>query len=195
MIYMSKKYTTITSGEFRSRKIITPDTSATHPMGSREKLALFNALETVRGDLRGVSDALDLYCGSGALGLEALSRGVKKVVFVDENQKAVMATRQNIASLNLGSQTIVLKAKISHDFSDRFSDFKGMFQLIFVDPPYDRYPDDLSYLSALLEQNGIAVISHPRSVDAEDIAKDTGLSLAQTKSYAAANLSFLKKMA
>ncbi len=92
---------TITSGVFRGRKLATPDTSATHPMGSREKLALFNALISAGADFSPSTRVLDLYAGSGALGLEAISRGAGSAVFVDNNAKARAAIKENIKSLGV----------------------------------------------------------------------------------------------
>ena len=95
--------TSITSGVFRGRKIATPDNGLTHPMGAREKLALFNSIESLRGPLDGAS-VLDCFCGSGALGIEAISRGATSVVFVDKDRQAIATTKQNLASLGLKSQ-------------------------------------------------------------------------------------------
>jgi len=83
----------VIAGEFKGRKLVSPRTATTHPMGAREKNALFNMI-----DVRGKS-VLDAYAGSGALGIEALSRGARQVVFVENDRRAVVAIRQNLASL------------------------------------------------------------------------------------------------
>ena len=91
-----KNFVRITSGRFKGRKIATPG-GETHPMGERERLALFN---TISGYLPGAM-VLDAFAGSGALGIEALSRGASKVAFVDSSQKATRCIRGNLLSLDI----------------------------------------------------------------------------------------------
>lgn len=184
----------IGSGAFRGRKLITPDSELTHPMGSREKNALFNTLESLNSPLTSVKKVLDLYCGSGALGLEAISRGVKEAVFVDKNHAALQALRQNIATLGLAQQTTILRANLSTSAIATLAPALGdeKFDLILVDPPYDNFPKDLSFLPPLLNTDqSILVLSHPSSVNAKFLFPE--LKLLCTKSYAAANLSFFSR--
>lgn len=178
----------ITSGEFRGRTISVPVVSTTHPMGSREKIALFNTLVSIIGPLSGVSFVLDLYCGSGALGLEALSRGAKKAVFVDYNAAALSATKENITSLGVSDRTEVIKADAANLASTSVTWQK--YQLILADPPYDAYPQSLAQLADLLTPDGVLVLSHPSSVNPAQVVPN--LALISTKSYASANLSFFR---
>lgn len=90
----------ITGGSLRGRVIDSPEVAGTHPMGSREKMALFNMLVNLRGDLQGPR-VLDAYAGSGALGIEALSRGAAEVVLVEKNRQAARVIQQNLANLGL----------------------------------------------------------------------------------------------
>lgn len=91
-----KNLVRITSGRFKGRKIATPG-GETHPMGERERLALFNMIsEYLPGAM-----VLDAFAGSGALGIEALSRGASKVAFVDSSQKATRCIRGNLLSLDI----------------------------------------------------------------------------------------------
>lgn len=85
----------VLAGEFKGRKIASPNDSRTHPMGAREKLALFNMV-TVED--RAV---LDLYAGTGALGIEALSRGAKEVVFVEKTPAVAKIIRENLQILGV----------------------------------------------------------------------------------------------
>ena len=85
----------ITSGEFRGRALISPRQAVTHPMGSRERLALFNAI----GPHIKNKVVLDVFAGTGALGLEALSRGASHVTFIEKNHKAAATIRDNIKML------------------------------------------------------------------------------------------------
>lgn len=179
------KTLSITSGEYRGRKIIAPDTDKTHPMGSREKLALFNAVISVFGPLEDAGSVLDAFCGSGALGLEALSRGAKKAIFIDNSKAAIKATKDNIAALGLEQRTDVLKTDV------KFYQSNEQFSLILIDPPYDSfYRDDFEHLSKQLATDGVLVLSHPGSIDPAQVFQD--LDLISTKKYADANISIYK---
>lgn len=170
---------TITSGIYRGRKIATPG-GATHPMGSREKLALFNMLT---GKIEGVS-VLDAFAGSGALGIEALSRGASEVVFVEKSARACETIRKNLKTLGVESGFKVIKntvSKVSNDLEE--------FEVILADPPYDDFEiTEVKKLVPLLKNSGVLVLSHPG--EAPDLA---GLSLLKTHSYAGANLSIYAK--
>ena len=178
----------ITAGTYRGRTLKAPMSSATHPMGAREKMALFNSLISLIGPLEDVSFVLDCYCGSGALGLEALSRGAKKVVFVDNNISALQATKENIATLGLSDRSEVLKSSIENITSTSVSWQK--YDLILADPPYDHFPTSLAQLADLLKNQGILVLSHPASVNPASVCPN--LTLLSTKTYARANLSFFQ---
>ena len=87
----------ITSGLFRGRELKAPQNGITHPMGSREKLALFNSLnEKIEGKI-----ILDVFAGTGALGLEALSRGATHVTFIEADKKAAEILKQNAILLGV----------------------------------------------------------------------------------------------
>lgn len=176
----SFSYVRITSGMFRGRKITTPGNPAVHPMGDREKLALFNTL----GPFMGSERILDCYCGSGALGLEALSRGASSAVFVDKDTRTVIA---NIKTLGLESRSEVVKCDAS-----TFTSGSGAFDIILLDPPYDDFhPEDFEHLADFLKPGGRLVLSHPGEVDPGTIFK--GLTHQKTKKFARCHLSFYTK--
>ena len=87
----------IISGIYKNKKILSPLDSRTHPMGSREKLALFNSLTSLlpNNSFIGLS-VLDVFAGTGALGLEALSRGAKNVIFVEKSREIAKILAKNI---------------------------------------------------------------------------------------------------
>ena len=178
---------TITAGQFRGRRLTTPDTAATHPMGSREKLALFNSLSSLGVDFTPSLRVLDLFAGSGALGLEALSRGAGSVVFADHNTKARAAIRQNLETI-YGEERpdTLLIPKIPQSPAEY-----GTFGLILADPPYDDFPTNLAFLSSLLTPDGLLALSHPANVAPEALFPD--LTFLSTKSHAASRLSFFRK--
>lgn len=162
----------ITSGIYRGRSILTPG-EGTHPMGERERLALFNmVVDKING-----GRILDAFAGSGALGIEALSRGAASVIFIEKNPKAAKIIRENLKSLNIDAEVITVDAA-------KF-ETKETFNLILVDPPYDKFSTDaLPNLAKYLDKNGIFVLSHPG--DAPDI---TGVKLLNSRKYAGATIS------
>ena len=93
----------IVAGEFRGRQLSTPAGDTTRPTAARAREALFAILADVRGER-----VLDLYAGSGALGLEALSRGAEQLVLVESSKAAQIAIRSNLASLAVGERATLL---------------------------------------------------------------------------------------
>ena len=176
----SSKWIMITGGKYRGRKLLTPG-GKTHPMGSRERLALFNMLG---GKIKGAS-VLDAFAGSGALGIEALSRGASKVVFVDKSPEAVQAIKANLAELEIHDGVKMIRGAFPQV---ELSDF-GFFDVILADPPYDDFVlAEVESLAALLKSEGMLALSHP------DLApKIGGLELIKTRQYAAAHLSIYTK--
>ncbi|AJA06508.1 methyltransferase [Candidatus Nanosynbacter lyticus] len=146
----------IIAGEFGGRFIQTPPGSTTHPMGERVRSAMFNSLgETVRG-----ARVLDAFAGSGAIGLEALSRGAESVVFVERDRVAQRVIAKNITSLGADEKSIVIKTTISNWMET--ADVTGEFDIIFADPPYHNPQfSTVSRLMGLLKPGGTMILSHP----------------------------------
>lgn len=168
----------ITSGIYRGRSIASPRSSLTHPMGSREKLALFNMISGFLNE----AVVLDAYAGSGALGIEALSRGAKTVDFIDKSRKATETITKNLKALNIDC------ARVFTLDIDKFDTTKK-YDIALADPPYDNFNlNSIIHLTKYLKNGGILVLSHPSS--APDIS---GLKLTKTKKYAAANITIYQK--
>ena len=122
----------IIAGEFRSRKLAFPKTKLTRPMMDRMKESVFSILgETLEG-----AAVLDLFAGSGSLGLEALSRGAREVVFVENGAWAVETIRDNLKSLALTQKALVINQDVSLALARLQRDGKS-FKIIFLDPPYN----------------------------------------------------------
>ena len=119
----------IIAGEWRGRKLAAPEGMATRPTADRVRETLFNMLASRIGSFEGLRVA-DLYAGSGALGLEALSRGAAFASFVEQDTGAIVAIRANIAALDAGDRTQVLARSASALSPSQ------PFDLIFADPPY-----------------------------------------------------------
>jgi 16S rRNA (guanine966-N2)-methyltransferase len=116
----------IVAGAFKGRRLVAPRGTRTRPTADRVREALFSML----GDVDG-SHVLDLYAGSGALGIEALSRGAGSAVFVERDAKAVAAIERNL-------EAVGVDARIVRQPAERFlAAAEGSYDLVFCDPPYD----------------------------------------------------------
>ncbi|MBU6154543.1 MAG: 16S rRNA (guanine(966)-N(2))-methyltransferase RsmD [Bdellovibrionales bacterium] len=121
----------ITSGVHRGRLIKTLPGTATRPTSERLRQSWMNSLQMRLGDAR----ILDLFSGSGALGLEALSRGAGSVLFVEENPKAARIIAENAKQLVVEDRVEILNRKVEKILPELLS--KAPFDFIFMDPPYE----------------------------------------------------------
>ena len=144
----------VITGSARGKRLIAPEGLDTRPTADRVKEAIFSIIQF---DIEG-RHVLDLFAGSGQMGVEALSRGAFSCVFVDSDRKAVEATRKNIANCNFEERAEVLSCDAVSALS-RMK--KGRFGLIFLDPPYNTELLETSVLKIctldLLAQGGIMV--------------------------------------
>lgn len=175
----------ITGGECRGRKIKTPG-GGTHPMGERERIALFNMLGTELEDAR----VLDAYCGGGTLGIEALSRGARGVVFIEKNHQAMRTTQENCQILQIPEE----KAGFYHgsvgSLCEESTASVGKVDIILADPPYDASDgDEIERLANMyLMSGGLLVLSHPG-----DVLEFSGMELVKSRKYAGATISIYRK--
>lgn len=170
------------AGRFGGRTLAVPATSRTHPMGERIRGSLFNIL----GEIQGYR-VLDAFAGTGSLGLEALSRGARQVVFVEKDRIAQRVIAENIAALGVGGSTALIRSSVSawHQTS---SDER--FDLILVDPPYhDMQLSTVSLLASHLNHNGLMVLSHPGRESAPTV---NGVVVVDKRSYGDAALAFYR---
>ncbi|MCB4767479.1 16S rRNA (guanine(966)-N(2))-methyltransferase RsmD [Ancylobacter sp. Lp-2] len=123
----------IVGGRFGGRPLRGPSSSATRPTTDRLREALFNVLAHAYDDAADGARVLDLFAGTGALGLEALSRGAKFVVFVEEASEPRGLIRANIEALGLGGITRIFRRDATKLGTAFASD---AFDLVFCDPPY-----------------------------------------------------------
>lgn len=123
----------VIAGQSKGRRIKAPKGREIRPTASRVKEALFNILPR---DLTGIR-VLDLFAGTGSLSLEALSRGADEAVLVDVSHKAVEAIRNNLAALDLSKRSKVWTLPALPAIR-RFSRSGETFELIFLDPPYEK---------------------------------------------------------
>jgi 16S rRNA (guanine966-N2)-methyltransferase len=125
--------TRIIAGAARGRRLAVPKGTVTRPTSDRAREGLFATVTAILGSLSGTA-VLDLYAGSGAAGLEALSRGAARVVLVEADARAAQVIRANLAAVGLPGGRVVC-GKVQ-PFLDRGPVAGGAFDLVVADPPY-----------------------------------------------------------
>lgn len=149
----------VVAGEVRGRRLDAPGGTATRPTSDRVRQALFNALES----LGAVEDArvLDAFAGSGALGIEALSRGASHVVFADTS-----AAARSVIAANLASTGLAERAAVTGVDGVVEATRGGPWDLVLLDPPYgfDGWDDLLGGLSRNIADEAVVVIESDREV-------------------------------
>ncbi|MGM0416834.1 MAG: 16S rRNA (guanine(966)-N(2))-methyltransferase RsmD, partial [Thermodesulfobacteriota bacterium] len=137
----------IISGTARGKQLRTFKTKAIRPTSDRVREALFNILTSKIGDLYDLN-VLDICAGTGALGLEALSRGARRSVFIDSSRHATELIAHNSRACNVEEHAEIIRG----GFSSALPRLAGsVFELIFIDPPYDKdmLPEIISLISDL----------------------------------------------
>ena len=147
----------IITGKYRARKLVHPEGEETRPTLARVKESIFSILPLSHDGLI----VLDLFAGSGAYGLESLSRGAKKVFFVDQSSSAIKAINTN--AKNIKEDYIIEKTDCFSALKN-FNDKNIKFDLIFLDPPYDSDLGErcIAFIEShdMLSENGKIVYEH-----------------------------------
>ncbi|MDL2289180.1 16S rRNA (guanine(966)-N(2))-methyltransferase RsmD [Clostridia bacterium OttesenSCG-928-F22] len=169
----------IAGGEFRGREIEAPAGTDTRPTSAKVREALFSILQTrIVG-----ATFLDLFAGSGAIGLEALSRGCAKAVFVDSSRKAVLAIQRNIKKLGVEEKARVYCMEALRAVAQ----LNEEYSIVFVDAPYAQADTDaiLSGLKShrILAKGAVVVVEHEHQLTAVE-----GFCIMKEKKYGRAML-------
>jgi 16S rRNA (guanine966-N2)-methyltransferase len=179
----------IIGGEARGRPIRLPGGCRIRPTSDRVKKSLFDILHPVAG-----KSFLDLFAGSGNVGLESLSRGALHAVFVERDLSLVEAIRKSLAQLAYSAKAEVIAAEAERGLG-RLVRQNRRFDLIFADPPYDEglVIETLKWLDKgnLLAENGILVLQHSIRESSEGLQLLT-LAVTDQRRYGDTMLSFLK---
>lgn len=179
----------IIGGEARGRPIRLPAGCRIRPTADRVKKSLFDILHPVSGKL-----FLDLFAGSGNVGLESLSRGALFAVFVERDLRLVEAIRKSLAQFAYSARAEVIAADAERGLA-RLVQKKRRFDLIFADPPYDEglVIETVKWLDRgdLLAENGIVVLQHSIRESVEELQIRT-MSAMDQRRYGDTVLSFLK---
>lgn len=150
----------VIAGTFRSRRLRGPGALKLRPTSDRLRETLFNVLGPA------VKDSLffDLYAGTGAIGIEAISRGAREVIFIESHARTAQLIRENLASLNLPNGAELLETPVARGL-EKLAARHLLADFIFLDPPYDEpdeYAETLEFLDAshLVAPEGIVIAEH-----------------------------------
>lgn len=179
----------VISGIARGTKIKSIDSMSTRPTLDRVKEALFNILQNY------IKNAiiLDLFAGSGALGIEALSRGAKRAYFCDINKEAIKIIKENLEKTRLIEKSVIY----NEDYIIAIKKIKEPLSIVFLDPPYklDLAVKSIKELqkNKLLTNNSIIIIETDElNRDIEELQKIKNLEIIDNRKYGRANLIFIK---
>ena len=184
------------SGIFKNHKITAPNSRQTHPMSERARNAICN---TIQAEIPN-AEVLDAFAGTGSLGLEAISRGAKKVVFIEKNRLAQKTLAENLKIIekneNAGEAKII-RSSVSGWMGSSQSQFEigeileiPAFDIIFADPPYyDPQFPSIEKLSKRLRSGGILILSQPKEIEN---FKAENLILISEKLYSGAKILFFR---
>lgn len=165
----------IIAGVAKNRTIQAPPGLGTRPMTDRVREALFQSLGSLVTD----AHVLDLYAGSGSMGLEALSRGARSAVFVERGRVALAALRRNVAAVGLGGEVV------ADDVGRFLGKSRRRFDLAFVDPPFGLSLASvqvvMAKLAPLLTSGAVAVLHRRAGEEPPEVP--TGLALVDERRY------------
>jgi 16S rRNA (guanine966-N2)-methyltransferase len=169
----------VIAGEFRGRRIDAPRGTHTRPTSDFVRETAFNLIGPVDG-----AAVVDLYAGSGALGIEALSRGAERALFVDSSREACRAIGSNLEKLGLTATVLCMDAERA------LASERGPYDLILADPPYDfaAYARLAPHFARLLSEDGLAVLQTPAA--AEPALE--GLHIRTSRRYGSARLTLFE---
>lgn len=171
----------IIAGRYGSRIIKAPRGFRTHPMGERPRSALFNAL----GDLKGCN-VFDAFAGSGALAIEAVSRGAYEAIATERDPKSFRILKANVEKLGANSVQVI-KASCQAWAANNVD---KKFDIIFCDPPYnDLQLSTVFALSKHLKPNGLMVLSYPGR---EPVPSANGVVVVDNRNYGDAALAYYR---
>ncbi len=179
----------VISGLARGTKLKTIESDTTRPTLDRVKESLFNILQDkIKGAV-----VLDLFAGSGALGIEALSRGAQKAYFCDKNFEAVKVIKENLSKTRFLDKSIVYNS----DYVNAIKKIKEEISIVFLDPPY-KLDLAVSAVNELIKQKLITkdslIIIETDEInrDIKEVQKIENVEVIDTRKYGRANLIFIK---
>jgi len=180
----------VIAGVAKGRKLYTPKGISVRPTSDRVKEAMFNIIGPKVIDTK----VLDVFAGTGNLGIEALSRGASEAIFIDSKAEAIELIKKNLEITGLKSKAVVIRADVEKGLKNLIKD-KQKFNLIFLDPPYGI---SVSFLNAilfmlssyLLDADGLLVLERPAKANPITVE---GLEIESIRIYGDTALMFYRK--
>lgn len=163
----------VITGKARGRRIKTPEGNDVRPTTQKVKEAIFSSIQF---EIEGAR-VIDLYCGSGQLGIEALSRGANTCVFLDSSKKSISYATENLANTKLDGQAKVVLMEVDNFLKST----NESYDIAFLDPPYSKglAQDSLPLLAEKMSDSGIIIVEH----ESGDILPNTILDFTISKEY------------
>lgn len=189
----------VISGEFKGRRLAVPPESLTRPTSDRAREAIFSSLESLRGGMSG-AHVLDAFAGSGAMAIEALSRGASCACLIERSMEACSLIKENLSQLGLSDSKAVLRQADAFVYLPMAPDGEP-FDVVFLDPPYSYSPDevlgliDKLVLAGAVTDDAVFLYEHDEKATAlTDEAYDRSkYSLIKRRSYGRAVMDTLKQ--
>lgn len=181
----------VVAGSLGGRRLVAPRDRATRPTADRVKEALFSIL----GDVRDLA-VLDLYAGTGALGIEALSRGAARACFVESARDAHDALRKNVAELALVARATILRSAVEK--SRKALEQAGPFDLVLADPPYAEAAASAIVVASLARDvapRATIVIEHAAKEPLDEVLERARLERVDLRTYGDTALAFFRHAA
>ncbi|NLJ89898.1 MAG: 16S rRNA (guanine(966)-N(2))-methyltransferase RsmD [Clostridiales bacterium] len=181
----------VIAGTAKSIKLDTISGDKTRPTTDRTKETLYNMIQY------DVPDCifLDLFCGSGAIGIEALSRGAKQAFFIENNKDAITVTKTNLKKTKLDDRAIVIKSDARSSIGE-LERYNTKFDIIFMDPPYNKSLEEDILLaledSSLIHDKTIIIVEASKETEFEYLDK-TSLHVYKEKKYKTSKHVFISK--
>ena len=162
----------VIAGKYRSRPLRSLRGMDIRPTADKLRETLFNILTAGNPEALEGTVWLDLFAGTGAVGIEAISRGVSMVYFVESSADAAKLIRQNLASLKIAQNFKILKQDVARGIHSIAND-RGRIDFVFLDPPYQMHEAykqtlDLLVQTSLLKSNALVVAEHEKRFDPGD---------------------------
>lgn len=174
----------VISGLYGGRNLSAPTGTVTHPMGERVRNAMFNI---VGSEIKGAT-VLDAFAGSGAVGIEAASRGAEHVTFIEKDAAAQKSIIDNITTLSIRETTTLVRSSVSSWITAHPD---PIYDIIFADPPYDDPQfSTVEQLLGLLKPGALMVLSQPGR---SEVLTKPGVVVVDNRSYGTANLTFYRR--
>ncbi|MGI6205669.1 MAG: 16S rRNA (guanine(966)-N(2))-methyltransferase RsmD [Anaerovoracaceae bacterium] len=177
----------IIAGEFKGRKLSAPPDYKVRPTAEKVREAIFSMIQMYVGD----SVVIDLFAGTGSLGLEALSRGAKRAYFVDNDRRSISFVKENVKACGMEDSSVLLCS----DYASGLANIHDKADIVFLDPPYKAglMLDCLRRLaeSDLLPEGGIVIAEHGRDEMLPEKIKN--LELIKDRKYGKVRVSIYEK--